>query len=332
MNNIRASSTASGGQGILPELRLTFASVDIGTLTFPSDLWSERAPFDGGPGSMLPPVIVARFDRTLAIIDGCKRVRAARKAGESQIQCGIVDAPLDPLQAGLLRIELNCGRELHPHEKLLISRWLKVHCDRQAGNQQAARLGLSPAERHDYEELASCTPLLIDAVLDGWLDVAVAPEMAHLSEGDARELIALFSAISLSRQMQRELAEWLPEIAFNQKISLAALLRAEPLAGIAAAQALNAPQKAAKFHGTAHEMRFPLYVRTKNAWSAHSRCLNPDPERVSFHPAAYFEKNQLEIRIRAEDGAALHELMARLAAIGPDEWGKLIDPARIGPV
>ena len=319
----------------MPKLRLTFESLSLEALNLPSGLWTDRvinrfAP-DAAAMAALVPVIVSRMDDALCVIDGCKRVRALRDAGERKILCGVIDAPLDPRRAGLLRIELNGGRELHPHEKLLFIAWLKSHCDRETRYQVAARLGLSSAERHDYEELASCSALLINAVLGGALDLAVAPEMAHLPDIDTKALITLFSAIPFSRQMQRQLAEWLPEIAFNQGISLPVLLESESLAAILNGDQLNTPQKAALLHDRAYEMRFPLYVRMKNAWDAHSRRLNPDPSHVSFHPSVYFEKNQIEIRIKAGDGASLQELMGQLAAIDAEGWWKLIDPARIGP-
>ena len=275
------------------------------------------------------PVIVYKIEGKCSIIDGCKRIRALREAGERQALCGVIDSPLNPRQAGLLRIDLNCGRDLHPHEKLLFIRWLKSHCNHETYYQEAAKLRFSAAERHDYEELASCNALLVDAVIRGVLDLTVAPEMTHLLNADAQTLITLFSAIPFSRQMQRELAEWLPEIAFNREISLPRLFQTERLTAILNNTRLNTPQKAAQIHEMAYEMRFPLYVKTKNSWNTHSRHLNPDPSHVSFHPGAYFEKNQIEIRIKADNGASLQELMGRLAAIDTDGWWKLIDPARI---
>ncbi len=239
--------------------------------------------------------------------------------------------PLDARQAGLLRIELNGGRDLRLAEKLLFIGWLKKNCGRELYRRAAALLRLSATELHDFEELLHCGTLLLDAVATGALDITVAPEMAHLSDTDAGALITLFAAIRLSRQMQRELAEWLPEIAFNRRIPLPELIECGELGDIRRDTRLNNPQKAAHIHGAAYEMRFPLYTRTKNAWNAHSRRLNPDPSSISFHPAAYFEKNLLEIRIKVGDGASLHELMGKLAEIDTPDWWKLIDPARIGP-
>ena len=314
----------------MPGLRLSFTELPIPSLEPLIELSSDRVTaHQSATMLLLLPVIIYKADGKFSIIDGSKRIRALRDAGERQALCWVINSPLDPRQAGLLRINLNSGRDLHPHEKLLFIRWLKSHCDRETYYQEAAKLRLSSAERHDYEELASCRALLVDAVIGGTLDLAVAPEMTHLSDTDAQALITLFSAIPFSRQMQRELAEWLPEIAFNREIPLLHLLESESLAAILNNTRLNTPQKAALIHELAYEMRFPLYVKTKNSWNAHSRRLNPDPSRVSFHPSAYFEKNQIEIRIKADDGTSLQELMSRLAAIDADRWWKLIDPARI---
>ncbi len=319
------------GLNIPQDLRLTFEELPIPSLEPPKGLSSDREP-PLAPGAWLRlPLIVCRTGANYSIIDGCKRVAALQSAGVRKAPCSVIGSPLDSLQAGLLRIELNCGRKLHLTEKLLFIGWLQKNCGSEVYHNATAKMGLTAAELHDCSALLSLSDLLVDAVIGGALDITVAPEIAHLAPVDAQVLINLFSAIPLSRQMQRELAEWLPEIAFNRGISLQNLVESESLGSIVKNSRLNAPQKAAQLHGAAYEMRFPLYVRTRDAWVAHSRRLNPDLSHVSFHPSAYFEKNLIEIRIKSGDGASLQELMGKLAAIAAPDWWKLIDPARIGP-
>jgi hypothetical protein len=330
MNDIVKSSDAMAASNVPQDLRLSFEELPTASLKPPAELSSNRVP-PLTPGAWLHlPVVVYRTGNSYSIVDGCKRVLALRGAGAQQVPCSIIGTPLDFRQAGLLRIQFNCGRALHLTEKLLFIAWLQKNCGREVYQYETARLGLTAAELHDCTELLSCSDQLIDAVIGGALDISIAPEIAHLTSTDAQVLIDLFSAIPLSRQMQRELAEWLPEIAFNRGGTLQSLVGTERLAAIVQNKRLNAPQKAAQIHGAAYEMRFPLYVRTRDAWIAHSRSLNPDPSHVSFHPSAWFEKNLIEIRIKSGDGASLQELMAKLAAVDASAWWKLIDPARIG--
>jgi len=129
--------------------------------------------------------------------------------------------------------------------------------------------------------------------------------------------------------MQRELAEWLHEIAYLQKIPLPDLLRSENMAGIIHDKRLNNPQKAARIHETAYAIRFPLYSKVKKAWLEHSRKTNPDPSRVTFQASPAFEKNSLEVRIRVSDGPSMHTIAQKLASVDLDTWQKLIDPTAI---
>ncbi len=310
----------------LDDQKLTFTRVAFEKLLPPEGLFDDRVPVDENTHGLFLPVIVCKKNHAFVIIDGCKRYKILKARGQKDVACGIIETAMSPAQAGLLRIELNSSRQLHAREKLLFIGWLKAHLDQEKYHEQAEKLRLPANERHEFEQILGCKPWLIEAVMQGTLDPAVAPEMDHLSESDAGALINLFSLLSFSRQMQRELAEWLPEIAFIRKISLKALLASETLSGVIIDTRLNDPQKTAKIHDHAHAMRFPLYTEAKKNWTEYVRKANPDPSVITFHASPYFEKNALEIRIKAADAEKVRHSIRQLAAIDPEEWRKLVDP------
>lgn len=320
------------------EKKLKFAPVAIERLVLPPEaLFDERVPISEESLSLFLPIIVYEKSSAFLIIDGCKRYKILKTRGQNEVVCGIIKTKMSPAKAGLLRIELNCGRQLHAREKFLFIGWLKAHFEKKEYQEKAEKLFRNtqnfPAnERHEYEQLLGCRPWLIEAVMRGPLDPAVAPEMNHLSETDAGALLSLFSSLSFSRQMQRELAEWLPEIAFLRKIPLSSLLESEPLIGVLSDKRLNNPQKTAKIHDQARSLRFPLYSETKKTWTEQVRRINPDPSKVIFQPSPYFEKNSLEIRIKAEEAEEIQRIIGQLAFIDLDKWQQLIDPtAKIVP-
>jgi hypothetical protein len=323
----QSSNTTDSQAAGAPE-PLRFAMVPIDKLALPEELFSRDIAAEDTSLMLVIPLVVWQTEDSYAVIDGCKRLAAAAAQGRAQCACAIIEAPYDTARAGLLRIGLNAARDLHLREKFLFIRWLHTHLEGEAYIAEAQKLRIAAPERHDLEQLAACSPLLIDAALQGTIDIAVAPDMTHLSEADAQALIGLFSEIGFSRQMQRELAEWLHEIAFTERFSLAQLLAAQPIADIVADPRLNAPQKAARIHGLAHERRFPLYTKAKKSWAAHARKINPDPRMVQFQPTPFFEKKSLEVRLKLSDGAAAKRLAAQLAAISVEEWEELIDPTR----
>jgi hypothetical protein len=319
------SDTGKSSHSIV-EPALKFASVGIEKLELPNGLFDGWVPISEESLSHFMPIIVCRKSDKYLIIDGCKRYKSFQTQGKKECACGIIEEDVDTVKAGLLRIRLNAGRLLHVREKFQFLGWLKNHLDQKTYLEQAAEIRLPANERHEIEQIFECRPWLIDAVMQGDLDAAVAPEMDHLSEADALSLINLFTKLSFSRQMQRELAEWLPEIAFFGKNSLSALLASEPMAGILANPRLNDPQKVAGIHDHAHAARFPLFAATKKAWTDKSRQLNPDPSKITFQPSPYFEKNTLEIRIKADDAETVTRLLQKLAAIDLASWQQFIDP------
>ncbi|MBN1128546.1 MAG: hypothetical protein JXA71_06145 [Chitinispirillaceae bacterium] len=308
---------------------LTFDSIPIKRIVVPKTLFDDRVPVDRDRLLLFLPLIVCRSGDGLVIVDGCKRFKARGEDGRECCPCGILGPDQDLKLVGLLRIKLNSGRSLHPREKLLFIRWLKENLDAGSYQQTVLELGLQPGERRDYEKMLSCSPVLVEAVVNGILDLSVAPEMSHLPETDATALITLFSSLAFSRQMQRELVEWLHEIAFFSKSGISEILASQELSGALAHPTLNAPQKIARFHELVYARRFPLYSKTKKAWIEQAHEVNPNPARVSFRAGPFFEKNDLEIRIRAGSAIDAKESLEKLALIPASSWQKLIDPATL---
>jgi hypothetical protein len=320
MSGIKRSSRSTA------ERALTFERVALSRLSPPAGLFDGRVPLESAAPAPLLPVIVYKNNGRLTIIDGCKRMALLEKQKKKDIVCGIVSKTLSPEKAGLLRIALNANRRLHPREKLLFTGWLRSHVSHKEYLKQCEQLRLPANERHDYEELLQCKPWLVEAVMREKLDAAVAPEINHLSEADAAALIGFFSSLSFSRSMQRELAEWLPEIAFLKKTPLPEVIGSAPFAGILADDRLNDPQKAAKIHEEVHGIRFPLYAEITKTWTEKTRRINPDQSKVLFQGSPFFEKNSLEIRIKADSSVEIQRILRQLASVDLHKWQELIDP------
>jgi ParB-like chromosome segregation protein Spo0J len=326
MNNISKSSSAMSDERLAVPGEVAFSMLPIDRVAHFEALSDARIPVSLETLALFMPIIVRKDREAYIIVDGSKRFRALTDAGRTHCSCGIIEADMDEKQSGLLRIRLNCGRELHPREKLLFIRWLKASLDQDHYQRLAQELRLTPAERHDFEKLSTCGETIVEAVMQGTLDPTVAPDIALLSEPDAFALIRLFAMLSFSRQTQRELAEWLHEIAFINRNSIQDIIASPGIDGILSSAKLNAPQKIAALHDTAFSRRFPLYTRAKQAWSAHARRINPDPSAVTFQAGPSFEKNSIDLRIRLNDATKSTGIMRDLASISFEDWQKMLDP------
>lgn len=305
---------------------LSFVMLPVDLISLPRELSDARIPVSQETVALFLPIIVRKDREAYVIVDGSKRFRALIDAGRTHCSCGVIQALMDEKQAGLLRIRLNCGRELHPREKLLFIRWLKSSLDQDHYQRFSHELRLNPAERHDFEKLSACSEHIVEAVMQGTLDPTVAPDITLLGEPDASALIRLFAALSFSRQMQRELTEWLHEIAFISRSSIQDIIASPEIDGILSSAKLNAPQKTAAIHDFAFSRRFPLYAQAKKHWKEIVRKVNPDPSAVTFQAAPSFEKNSIDLHIKLNDASKATGLMRDLAAISSEEWQKVLDP------
>jgi hypothetical protein len=68
--------------------------------------------------------------------------------------------------------------------------------------------------------------------------------------------------------------------------------------------------------------------KIKKSWEEQARLVNPDPSRVSFHASPFFEKRDLEIRIRVSSAESATALMQKMGSLSAEAWEKLIDPTQ----
>jgi ribosome maturation protein Sdo1 len=132
--------------------------------------------------------------------------------------------------------------------------------------------------------------------------------------------------VNFTCQQQRELVEWLPEIAFAEEKSICALLKESQISEILQNQSINQPQKAQKIRDLIFEKRFPDLVALKQKWSYMVNKVNPDQRRIRFNVSEAFEKNRLEIRITLDEAEKATELISKLGSISKDTWERLIYP------
>jgi hypothetical protein len=309
-----------------PAESLKFMMAPVHALALPEALFDRRQAIQEQPSIFFVPLIVWKNDDAFRIIDGCKRYELMAAQGRKECACGIIESPFDKTKAGLLRIALNSAREMGLAEKLVFVRWLKSGVGPEEYQAQLQKLKIAANEKHELELLLECGEKLVEAVIKGTLDRTVAPEMGHLKDGDIDAILAFFQAIPFSRQMQRELVEWLHEIAFMERTAIHELLASKGFSEILAQTKTNLPQKAAKFHEVAHARRFPLYAKAKRLWSENAGKTNPDPASVSFQSSPFFERRGLEVRIKLKDPETAPLLMKKMASIKTEEWRGLIDP------
>jgi hypothetical protein len=306
-----------------------FTTISVSRITIPEVLYDPDAAFSKSDPRQIVPIIVVADGEYYKIVDGCKRYKLAKQENRNEISCCILHQQLEPKELALLRIKMNIGRNLSFKEKILIISWLKDNTEKNEYLDLAEECGIPGKAIHDFEALISCDQKLLDAVARGILDITAAPLLSQLKDDDSEAILRFFSENAFSRQMQRELIEWIPEMAFRQKCTVYEVIDSEMISRIRDNTKLNGPQKIQKIRDTVFEKRFPNLARAKEVWQNLSRISNPDPGKIVFQSSEAFEKNRLEVKITLTNSSQAATIFNKLLLISPETWDKLIYPGSL---
>lgn len=261
------------------------------------------------------------------VLDGCKRMRALHKAGYKRVLCLVAGRPLDSLQRMLVRIMLNQGRELVCAEKLALIMQLNS-TDIPSGYTDMV---VNVVTAHDKEAaLLKCAGRLdektVRALQQESFSLQTAPLFEPLEQSQRHVIIDTFSDLMLSLQHQRDLLQWLPEIAYTRQCSIEALCSDKAVAQLCSDNTLNGPQKIARIKSHFHSLRYPSLDRMQRKRRRLVSQHNPDTSRVKFTHAPAFEKDGCTVTVSLCFGDDAPALFSRLAGIERSVWNELIAP------
>jgi hypothetical protein len=316
------------------ELVMRFTRQTIDIIDVPEDLFDRKAYAPSCPSaasthndhhfSPLPVLVYASKER-YTIIDGCKRYLALCDRGIKECDCCVIEPTPDSIQAGLLRISSNRERSWNIREKIKFLSWMKKNLPENDYYNEIAIMQIPAHERFEIEQLGSGPEQLVDAVAEGKIDLPVTGAILALEEPDRNDLIDFFSCFDSSLQTQRELVEWLPEIAFRKGVPLKTVINDE-IKPVINDWNTNAPQKIQKLRELLYTIRFPMYTGVLKQWEKDVADINPAPQNVHFRQNPGFEKDQLAIVISVTDPAQAISIFDRLKDVPQEQWKRLINP------
>jgi hypothetical protein len=276
--------------------------------------------------SAYPILVALNNDDSYTIIDGCKRF-ASMRVTQRSVRCLVTANDQTALATGFLRIILNITRTLSLSEKVLFVKWLHAHCEESLYMSIVNKPPFTLKECREIERIESITPELLALIENSTLDISVAQDFLALDSKSRDAIKALFIALQFSRSTQRELIDWLPEIAYTKKTTIPELAGSPEIDAIISHQTLNAPQKVQRIRDHFYELRYPMFVSAKEEWQALARKINPLPSRCQFIPSEAFERNRLEIKLTVTKHEEIELLLEKLKNIPSEQWDKLIYPA-----
>lgn len=309
------------------EIITTVKTVPIDKIELPEFPFDKNAVITNSLPVNLYPFTVYETEGKYRIIDGCKRFFNAVSLKKTEIVCLVVDSSVNSRKAAYLRILMNCNRELSVFEKYHFVKWLKENCPADIYQSITSKYPFNSKESHELETLPELTNTVFESIKIGLLDLTNAADFLTLDTESQGIILDFFSKLQFSRSMQRELIEWLPEIAYRKACKITDILSSVPITETLAHKSMNQPQKVQKIRELIYEERFPLYSAAKDKWMTLSRKLNPDPAHFQFIASDSFEKNRLEMKITVKNSAEIMTILEKLKNISSDQWDKLIYPS-----
>jgi hypothetical protein len=144
--------------------------------------------------------------------------------------------------------------------------------------------------------------------------------------GDDAAIACLFNVLRFTHQARRELAEWLPEIAYREGVTVSDIINKDTIQSILNSKKLNATQKSEKIRDELYKTRFPEFSKLQDRWKKTAAAANPSPSKVRFVPSPGFEKKRLEVRLTVESPGEAREILESLSKIAPQTWEDLLFP------
>jgi hypothetical protein len=278
--------------------------------------------------SVLPLFVCRRAKGTYTIIDGCARFLFFKDQDIDECMCGIFPSSLSDLKVALFRILLNRNRPLHLREEYGFLQLCKKFIPGADNMMIGQWIGWDRKKTMELEELQEHGHIVQDAVTNGIIHLENASDFNRLPEPDQSSFISFFKGLQLSLQAEREFLQWLPEIAYSRKQSIASVLGSKDITGITTAATHNPPQKIMKIRAYLFGLRFPQYDKTLRDWKLLIKKTFGAQSNISIEPCPYFEKNRLEFRMRLTMAHEAQKVFEKLAAITEQTWSSLISPTQ----
>ncbi len=265
-------------------------------------------------GLINPPVLM-RKSGTFVIVAGFRRVRACRALNRTEIRARI--APRDARGRDLAALAVSDNALQRPLDLIETSRALALLSQFHAPPRDLARAAAPLGLPHNPSLVRKILPLsrLPKIIREGVRSDAISLPMAHslgrLDPDAGVEMAALFLALKLSLNKQREILSLSEEIAARDDVSLPALLASDPIRGPLNDENLDRSRKAGRIRLYLKRERFPRLTKAREAFEENLKRLKLGPG-VRLTPPKNFEGLVYSLDLQFKNRAELRERRATL--------------------
>jgi ParB family transcriptional regulator, chromosome partitioning protein len=275
------------------------------------------------------PIAAPKNSHQLRIISGFRRLEACQRLSMASIAVRLVHPSISMIHCAKLAISENTlQRPLNLIEQSRAYRLLASLASEPGQLPKlAAEAGLpdNPTIIAKVKDLSRLSETIQRGILSAKISLSVARELAELSAQAADFLAELFQALGLGFSKQREVLNFIREIAERDDLSQWQVLQSEDLMRIVSAADLDKNQKAHQIRVCLENRRFPEIAKFKKEFSQNIQSLKLGSQ-VKFTPPVNFEDSNFSLCLNFKTLKELQSHYGVLDRLSQDPYlKKLLD-------
>jgi len=266
---------------------------------------------------LINPPLVKKQKKRFIILSGFRRIAACSHLGFSDIVVRIVDPKATELENVKIAIaENSLQRPLNLLEQSKCCSMLASYYeDGKDIAVTASNLGLpAPPLFNKIKNIFLLPDFIKRAVLNNTISLSMAMELGVLEKNIGIELARLFEHLGLSLNKQREVLEYVTEIAIIENISILKVLFADRLQDTLKNDDLTRNQKAQNIRSYLKRRRFPAITRGEKEYEEIVKSLKMG-KGIRLIPPKYFEGTSYTFSLTFSNIEEMVELKKRLDKI-----------------
>lgn len=277
---------------------------------------------------IISPPLVRIPGETYQVLDGFRRLEAARICRIEKVNCMVCEEQIDEWDLALFVLSIFISHGL-PHildQASILGRMSEIFSQNQVIRDILPLLGhpQSPKALARLLPLCRMEETLGKALLEGMINQDMALRLMDLEPEARKQIGSLFLHFGYSQSKQFEILEYLIDISVKENRSLTELLREmgleENLLKMAGENRVKAGEA---LRQKIRERRNPILSNLEKTWKCKIKSLHLSPS-ISLNPPPYFEGGAYRLGFTFKDIKGFQEKMAELKALGEkDAWIEL---------
>lgn len=278
---------------------------------------------------LICPAILQKTDQNLAVVSGFRRIEACRKLRWKTIPGRILPQDVSPMQCAEIAITDNVSRRpLNIIEQARCLRLIeRAGKDAAVSPEMATLLGvaLNTAFIAKMRTVLTVSETIQHNIILGKISLPVAMMLSELTPEDAEAVAAIFNALPMGLNKQREILLHLNEISARDDIPIRQLLEEELVHSILNRGDVDGNQKTRSLRLYLRQRRYPRLVRIEQQFHEKIAALKLGGD-IQIIPPTNFEGDTCNMTIRFSGIDDLKKARSKLSDIIDDPIAlKLLD-------